>query len=80
MRLLRQSQSCLLFYLRKILSAQKRKLKQNQLTNKNKPAKNDKDNGFLHAQKLLRRWKLFVWGYGTICAFKIFLQEKNKQA
>ena len=51
---------------------------QNQLTNKNKQTKNNKDNGVFCTQKLLRRWKLFVWGFGTFCAKKIFCKKKRQ--
>ena len=56
MRLSKQFQVCLfiyLFFLRKILNAQKHNSSKNQLKNKNKETKYNKDNNFLR-KKLLR--------------------------
>ena len=47
-------------------------------TNKNERTKHNKGNSFLHAQKLLRGWKLFVLSFGAFLRTKPSC-KKNKQ-
>ena len=59
----------LYFFFTKKSWAHKCKLKQNQLTNKNKQTKNNKGNGFLRA-KTFKGWKLFV------CVLILFVRSR----